>query len=201
MKLKGKTIIELKDIRSGRIDRFEDDNAVLDANMEAKFRNFGIFQASVLNNFSGVALWQKLMGGMLLLDDTVADNSNFVALGTKQVGRGYYGSSNNGSPVSLGSWNGTESVIGANSVQMVYDFTTSQANGTIKAVCLTSDYVGRCGIGNTTDDYNVNYNVAVADWQAFNKSFASITGIRKGHAFDGTYMYVNPVLDGTNLTI
>lgn len=200
MKLHGKTIIELKDTRSGRIDRFEDGNAVMDANMEAKFRNFGIFQTNIQNNFASTALWQKLMGGMLLLGDTVADNSNFVAPGTKMVGRGYYGSSNNGSPVSLGSWNATESVLGANSIQMVYDYTTSQANGEIKSVCLTSDLVGRCGIGNTAGDYNLSLKVNPGTWQTANKTFSD-NRWNGNFAFDGVYLYYGVTVDGTALTI
>ena len=201
MKLKGKTIIELKDTRSGRIDRFEDHNTVMDANIEAKFRNFGIFQTSVLNNFASTPLWQKLMGGLWLLGDTVDADANLPALGTKMVARGYYGGVNNGSPVSLGSWNSTESAVSANSVQMVYDWTTSQGNGEIKSVCLTSDYAGRCGLGNTAGDYNSSFAVDTATWQDYNKSFSNLTNLSNGHAFDGTYIYYNPVIDGTSLTI
>ena len=201
MKLKGKTIIELKDIHSGQVDRHVDFNTVMDANMEAKFRNFGIFQTSILNNFNTTPLWQKLMGGILLLGDTVDSNANFVAPGTKQIARGYYGGVNNGSPVSLGSWNSSESAVSANSVQMVYDWTTSQGNGEIKSVCLTSDYAGRCGIGNTAGDYNTSYSVDASAWQSYNKNYSGLTNLTSGHAFDGTYLYYNPVIDGTSLTI
>ena len=201
MKIKGRTIIELTDVRTGKVQKFEDNNAFMDTNIEQKFRNFGIFQTSVLNNFQNTPLWQKLCGGLLLLDSVVDSNANFVAPGQKMTGRGYYGSSNNGSPVSLGSWNATESAVSSNAVQMVYDFTTSQGNGDIKAVCLTSDAVGRCGIGNQDNDYNVSYNTDVATWQGYNKSFDGLTNLSNGHAFDGEYIYFNPVLDGTSLTI
>ena len=201
MKIKGRTIIELTDVRTGKVQRFEDDNAFMDSNIEQKFRNFGIFQTSVLNNFQSIPLWQKLCGGLLLLDSVVADGANFVAPGQKMTGRGYYGSSNNGSPVNLGSWNATESAVSSNAAQMVYDFTTSQGNGDIKAVCLTSDAVGRCGIGNQDDDYNVGYSTDVANWQSYNKSFDGLTNIGRGHAFDGEYIYFNPTIDGTSLTI
>ena len=200
MKIKGRTIIELTDVRTGKIQRFEDDNAFMDTNIEQKFRNFGIFQTSVLNNFQSTPLWQKLCGGLLLLDSVVADGANFVAPGQKMTGRGYYGSSNNGSPVNLGSWNATESAVSSNAVQMVYDFTTSQGNGDIKAVCLTSDYCGRIGIGNQDDDYNVSLRVSPNDWQGYNTNYAP-TGIGNGFAFDGDFVYCNPVLSGTSLTI
>ena len=200
MKIKGRTIIELTDVRTGEVRKHEDDNAFMDFNIEQKFRNFGIFQTSVLENFANTPLWQKLCGGLLLLDSVVDSNANFVALGQKMTGRGYYGSSNNGSPVSLGSWNATESAVSSNAVQMVYDFTTSQGNGDIKAVCLTSDYCGRIGLGNQDDDYNVALMVSPNDWQGYNTIFAP-TGIAKGFAFDGDFVYCNPVLDGTSLTI
>ena len=200
MKIKGRTIIELTDVRTGEVRKFEDDNAFMDSNIEQKFRNFGIFQTSVLENFASTPLWQKLCGGLLLLDSVVDANANFIALGQKMTGRGYYGSSNNGSPVNLGSWNATESAVSSNAVQMVYDFTTSQGNGDIKAVCLTSDYCGRIGLGNQDDDYNVSLRVSPNDWQGFNTSYAP-TGIRNGFGFDGDFVYCNPVLDGTSLTI
>lgn len=200
MKIKGRTIIELTDVRTGKVTKYEDNNAFMDSNIEAKFRNFGIFQTSVLENFASTPLWQKLCGGLLLLDSVVDSNANFVALGQKMTGRGYYGSSNNGSPVNLGSWNATESAVSSNAVQMVYDFTTSQGNGDIKAVCLTSDYCGRIGLGNQDDDYNVSLRVSPNDWQGYNTSYAP-TGIGNGFGFDGDFVYCNPVLDGTSLTI
>lgn len=200
MKIKGRTIIELTDVRTGKVQRFEDNNAFMDSNIEQKFRNFGIFQTSVLENFASTPLWQKLCGGLLLLDSVVDSNANFVALGQKMTGRGYYGSSNNGSPVSLGSWNATESAVSSNAVQMVYDFTTSQGNGDIKAVCLTSDYCGRIGLGNQDDDYNTALRVSPNDWQSYNISYTP-TGIGNGFGFDGDFVYCNPVLDGTSLTI
>ena len=202
MKIKGRTIIELTDVRTGKVQKFEDDNAFMDSNIEQKFRNFGIFQTSVLENFANTPLWQKLCGGLLLLDSVVDANANFIALGQKMIGRGYYGSSNNGSPVSLGSWNATESAVSSNAVQMVYDFTTSQGNGDIKAVCLTSDYCGRIGLGNQDDDYNVSLRVSPNDWQGYNTNYSlSNNVLDKGFAFDGDFIYCNPVLDGTSLTI
>lgn len=200
MKIKGRTIIELTDVRTGKVQKFEDDNAFMDTNIEQKFRNFGIFQTSVLNNFQNTPLWQKLCGGLLLLDSVVDSNANFIALGQKMTGRGYYGSSNNGSPVNLGSWNATESAVSSNAVQMVYDFTTSQGNGDIKAVCLTSDYCGRIGLGNQDDDYNTALRVSPNDWQGYNTSYTP-PGIGNGFVFDGDFVYCNPVLDGTSLTI
>ena len=202
MKIKGRTIIELTDVRTGKVQRFEDDNAFMDSNIEQKFRNFGIFRTSVLENFANTPLWQKLCGGLLLIDSVVDSNANFIALGQKMTGRGYYGSSNNGSPVNLGSWNATESAVSSNAVQMVYDFTTSQGNGDIKAVCLTSDYCGRIGLGNQDDDYNTALRVSPNDWQGYNTNYDLANNVlNKGFAFDGDYIYCNPVLDGTSLTI
>lgn len=200
MRLHGRTIIELKDVRSGRIDRFEDTNDVMDANMNAKFKDFGIFHTSILGSFSSTPLWQKLMGGILMLDNTVDSNANFPAIGTKMTARGYYGSSNNGSPVSLGSWNDTESAITSNAVQMVYDFTTSQGNGDIKSVCLVPDYVGRCGIGNTAGDYNISYKINPASWHSASNNFSD--GRWNGSfAYDGSLLYYGVTVDGTTLTL
>jgi hypothetical protein len=199
LKIKGRTIIELTDVKTGKVQRFEDNNAFMDSNIEQKFRNFGIFQTSVLENFASTPLWQKLCGGLLLLDSVVDANANFIALGQKMTGRGYYGSSNNGSPVNLGSWNATESAVSSNAVQMVYDFTTSQGNGDIKAVCLTSDYCGRIGLGNQDDDMDLSLRVQPLSWSQGGS--ASFNLLNAGFAFDGDFIYTNPVLNGTSLTI
>jgi hypothetical protein len=189
----------LTDVKTGKVQRFEDNNAFMDSNIEQKFRNFGIFQTSVLENFASTPLWQKLCGGLLLLDSVVDANANFIALGQKMTGRGYYGSSNNGSPVNLGSWNATESAVSSNAVQMVYDFTTSQGNGDIKAVCLTSDYCGRIGLGNQDDDMDLSLRVQPLSWSQGGS--ASFNLLNAGFAFDGDFIYTNPVLNGTSLTI
>ena len=58
----GRTIIELTDVHTGEVKRYEDHNAFMDDNLKAKTRNFGIFQTSVLENFaSGCPLFDKLL--------------------------------------------------------------------------------------------------------------------------------------------
>lgn len=200
MKYHGRTQIELKDIHSGQIDRIVDNNTFMDTNIEAKFRNFGIFQTSVLNTFGTTALWQKLLGGLVMFDSAIADGANLPAAGQKMTARGYYGSSNNGSPVSLGSWNDTESALSSNAVQMVYDFTTSQGNGNIASVCLTSDYAGRVGFGNTAGDYNIGLRVNPGAWQTPSKTYSD-NRWNGSVAFDGTYIYYGVAVDGTAMTI
>lgn len=200
MKYIGKTIIELTDVRNGMKKTYIDHNTFMASNIEQKFRNLGIFQTSVLNNFDSTSLWQKLTGGLLMFDTAVADGANFAAAGQKMTARGYYGCSNNGSPVSLGSWNASESAVSSNAIQMVYDFTTSQGNGDIASVCLTSDIAGKIGMGNQDEDYNVSLLTNPVAWQNYNKSFSKVE-FSAGCGLDGTYLYYGASIDGTTLTI
>jgi len=100
-------------------------------------------------------IWKHLVGGLWLLDDSdklISVGDEMVPAGVSMTGNGAYGVSNSGTPNEFGSYNSLEEVVGADSITMVWDFTTAQANGKITTVCLTTDWAGYAGLGNASQN-------------------------------------------------
>lgn len=139
----GHTIFELKDVNTGIRDRVESDNVVTDG-AESFINSRGYFNNTFSNPFSNQAF-----GGLMLFDSTIPTTSKFKPKGTKMIGNGAIGESYSGVVTEMGTYNTPESSRTSSSVKMVWDFLTSQANGTIASVCLTSSRGGVIGYGNT----------------------------------------------------
>lgn len=160
MKFEGKTIIELKDGKTGKLlQRTEDKNMLTNALTEF-YKQGGITNPSVFNvqTLRTDAL-HNLLGGILLLDTALEEDASVIKVpaGVYMTGNGAYQVLNSGNPTELGSWNENESGWqNDGSYKMVWDYTTSQANGTVACVCLTSNYQGRRGIGNKSGTSNTN---------------------------------------------
>lgn len=114
------------------------------------------FQASVLakvldrNGELGLPMlnsYTDSVGGILLFDKAIPANSEFMPAGTKMVAHGYRGCTTQGTYPLLGTYNTSESSTSAQAITQVYDYATNQANGTIKAVSLTSYSGGVIGYG------------------------------------------------------
>ena len=150
-KLHGHTQILLRDVRTGKVERVEHDNTFTDG-IESYSRDLGCFVNSPFMNDTvrGRALWKTLIGGILLFDTALptSPDAKYMPAGTSMTANGSYGVTNAGTPVELGSFNSVESVEGANSVSLVYDWATSQGNGTIASVALTTQDGGYIGYGN-----------------------------------------------------
>ena len=152
MPIHGHTKIELTNQTTGEVETIEKDNIVTNA------------VAQIFNAFNGTALlrqanaegehgassgWQlleSLYGGILLYDTALGSDPNtlFAPATAHIVGSGVPKVLNNGSGLQRGSFNSAESKTDLENgvVTFVYDFATSQANGSIAAVCLTGRYGG-----------------------------------------------------------
>lgn len=166
--LKGKTTIELTDVNNGKVEVIEDTNMITNA-LQEFMRGYGMWGSNVLLNeeVRKSSLWVNLLGGLLLFDTELEENADntFMPAGVKMVGNGSKDVANSGAVTELGSYNATESGAQADgSVKFVYDFSTSQANGTIKSVCLTSRIGGYEGMGNKENCY-------IADNYAWNHEY------------------------------
>ena len=155
--LKGKTTIELTDVNSGKVEVIEDTNMITNA-LQEFMRGYGMWGSNVLldEELRKSSLWVNLLGGLLLFDTELEENADntFMPAGVKMVGNGSKDVSNSGVVTELGSYNITESGVQPDgSIKFVYDFSTSQANGTIKSVCLTSRVGGYEGVGNKENCY------------------------------------------------
>ena len=166
MGIKGKTLIELKDVVTGEVKQYEDSNMVTNA-LNNYLDTYGTWGASLFNdyNFRQVPMWRTLLGGLFLFDKTIEEdvNNTFMPAGVTMVGNGSYNLSNSGEVTEMGSFNNTESGVQSDgSIKFVYDFSTQQANGSIACACLTSSIGGYIGMGNssgksiTNSSYNLN---------------------------------------------
>lgn len=153
--ISGRTRIELTSVRTGEKKIIEHKNTFQSSIIAEYLRSLGAYNNNPYDNSTWASqnILRNLCGGIFLFRDAI-DLSNgdvrFMPAGNKMIGNGSYGVSNSGNPTELGSYNSVESNIGANSATLVFDWGTSQGNGTIGCVCLTSELGGFIGYGNTT---------------------------------------------------
>jgi hypothetical protein len=149
--MKGQTIIELKDVKTGKIERHVDNNMMTNAIAEI-FKTRGLMMN---NGFTQDNLVKACLGGILLFDSTLTESVNnvFPPTSVTMVGNGAMDVVSTDEVTEMGSYNSNESGWqNDGSFLAVYDFSTSQANGTIASVCLTSDIGGYVGFGNWTSN-------------------------------------------------
>lgn len=146
--IKGKLQIELKDEKTGRIERHEEENMV--TNAVANLLGLGAISCYYTNMLKElIPISQKALGGIFLFDGALeedADNTHFpmdVHL------TGCAGRVANGSSKLIGSFNAAESGRTDTGYTSVWDFSTSQANGTIAALSLTNYKCGENPFHNT----------------------------------------------------
>ena len=161
----GHTCIELKDVRTGIRDRIESDNIVTDGAEYLLNMHGGLlyWNRATIGSNEIVPIAANLFGGLLLFNDTIPTSptpAKFMPAGVKMIGNGSYKMSNSGVVTEMGSYNEPESVLTHNKFEQVYDFSTQQANGTIKSVCLTSRVGGWAGYGNSNSESFLDANKA-----------------------------------------
>lgn len=154
MALKGTTRIELTNVKTGEREVIEKDNLVTNAVASILDNPFAwqLKTAYGSNNFGGniLPLCPKLFGGILLYKDAIPESADqlFAQSTNKLVG---YSSRNvnDKTDIMRGSMNQTESgpLESNDGYRFVFDFETSQANGTISSVGLTSQWGGMVGYG------------------------------------------------------
>ena len=132
--LKGKTVIELTDVKTGQVERYEDENIVTNALQE--YMN----ALCVMSGINGqLPIYKNALGGIKLFETALEENVANVlipSVGTsKIVGYASYNTKAN-ADARRGNINLQETSVLDNGVQLVWDFTTSEANGTIGCVCL-----------------------------------------------------------------
>ena len=148
--LKGKSTIELTDVHTGKKEIYRDENLVTEAIADILNTNI---QGAMFNNpyFDGkygedwmLPIYSRLTGGLLLYQNPVEeDPANIYApLDNPLIG---YASNdaNNTEDIRRGSRNLTESKTVDGGFKYVWDFATSQANGTISCISLTNVLAGK----------------------------------------------------------
>lgn len=176
MALKGTTRIELTNVKTGEKEVIEKDNLVTNAVNDiltlnpygARFRDYQTYfhPNNETNSTLGTSkyfrqqflpLCPNLFGGILLYENALEEDATkyFADMDNLLVG---YSSNvvNQGEDTKRGSMNQTESgpLDDGTGYRFVFDFATSQGNGTIASLGLTSKMGGVAGYGSTVDLYN-----------------------------------------------
>lgn len=169
MALKGKTTFELTDVNTGEVEVIEDTNMITNGLQEFldPCGSWGIYPFAK-DSVRNTAVRNTLTGGIFLFDSKLDKDvaNTYANASVKMVGNGALGISNGTSVTELGSYNVTESGVQADgSIKYVYDFLTSQANGTIQSVCLTSKAGGYMGYGNESQKRVYDAGLKNTDYQ------------------------------------
>ena len=195
----GHTKIELKNVKTGLKDIIESDNTFQDTVLTQFLSTNGDNCHDLFsNNTFRAEPWKYLMGGLLLFHDEIQVGKKFMPAGNYMIGKGAWGIENNGTPSELGSFNSLESTSGPSSITQVYDFTTSQANGRIACVALTSREGGLVGYGNRSlGKYTgQRYNIGRMTPPAYTVAATGAVGVLAKN--DNRYVITG---DGTNITV
>ncbi|MBR3163763.1 hypothetical protein IKF15_00430 [Candidatus Saccharibacteria bacterium] len=145
--IKGHTQILLTDVKTGKVEKIESDNLVTNA-----VKEFLSFWQPLLG-WNAIAtyfmpLWQKMYGGLYLFDTALTESAANTFLPNVADAKltGYAGNATSGGEdTKRGSFNANESEALSNGYKFVWDFGTSEGNGTIAAACLTNPLAGYHG--------------------------------------------------------
>ncbi len=158
--LKGTTRIELTDVNTGEVEVFENHNMVTNA-LKDIFTPLGLSQRPSRYFVDFIPYYEKLLGGILCFDKEIPENPDdyYPPADANLVGCAAYGVQNNTTNTFRGGYNQTESEVNMKDryVKYVYDFATSQANGTIASVCLTHKHGGFTSYGSKNAVYTRDY--------------------------------------------
>lgn len=184
--LHGHTTIELTDVNTGEVQKIEEDNMVTNALAEM-FWAAG-FMGSEQNKSLYFPVYQKLLGGLILWENTIPENADriFEPAGNRVTGTGIYGLANNRTNLVRGTYNTDESSVGETIIKHVWDFTTNQANGKISAVSLCTDLAARDAYGTPytpetgPEAYYTQYDKITTGWASNIVAFDESTGYAYG---------------------
>lgn len=164
MALKGKTVIQLYDAKTGELVETVEKanlvtnavNNVLNGALNALAYTYNNdrgthHELGYLFDFpSGYNLAKSMLGGILVFSKPIKEDVEHVIPSISEI-KSFIGCGNQGTSISgntfKGAINRSESEQGDNYIKFVWDFTTEQCNGDIACVCLTSDCGGCLGYG------------------------------------------------------
>lgn len=140
--MKGKTIIELTDVKTKKKEVLKDYNLVTDVLEKILTLNPNGLLTNI-NKDTFYPIVEKIVGGILLFKDKITEDKNTSFVSTSNECIGYAGQVEGVQENSLqGSFNKQESKATSNGYKFVWDFGTSKANGKISSVCLTNAKAG-----------------------------------------------------------
>ncbi len=158
--MKGITEIELTDVRTGEKEKYTETNLVTNAIADFFSHNIDGMLFTINGNTSDLygnmlPLCPNGIGGILLFSDTIEEDPDKYYAPSANPCVGYASNDVNATTnIMRGSMNLTETKRLDNGYRFVWDFTTSQANGTISCVALTRKWAGLAYMGDTYNGTN-----------------------------------------------
>lgn len=135
-KLHGHVRVETRSRWTGRVvDSQEKENLVTNA-VQQMIQTTAWLNSSIRNAWSPI--YERLLGGIFLFDNTLTEQASNIGFPSSTKLVAYAGQSSNLTEAIGGSYNPQESVKTSNGFTTVWDFGTSQANGTIASLARTS---------------------------------------------------------------
>lgn len=187
--LKGKMIIEMTDVNTGQTDTVLEENMVTNA-LDNIFKPMGLDKSpsKMLNGMN--PYYQSVLGGLLLFDSEIEESADnlYAPSSANLVGCAVHGNQNNTTGTLRGGYNQTESELNLADRYMkyVYDFTTSQANGTISCVCLTHKNGGYTSYGGKDAPFGSNYALGMQVCDGYLQYvYNNCTGASTGDKYSG----------------
>lgn len=138
--IKGHARIELTNVETGEVEVHEDDNLITNAVNYIMSMDVAAFNHQPNDYVLPIAT--RLLGGIMLFDGELEESADNINFPTDVHLVGYANQDTNTSDKYRGSYNAAESGKTDSGYKSVWDFGTSQANGTIKAVARTNNYGG-----------------------------------------------------------
>lgn len=156
--LKGTTTIELTDVHTGEKQVVTEHNMITNAINRIFQPTLGhLTNEATLRGY--IPAYATLLGGIFLFDSPIGEDADqiYAPAGPALTGCARYNTVNTSTGLVLGSYNTTESGYNSSEKKMkfVYDFNTSQGNGVIASICLTSVEAGY-GAYNSDMTYGVS---------------------------------------------
>ena len=156
--LKGKTKVELFDAETGKLVKsVEKHNEITSAYQRLINHLFYSGNIATIARTDSSNLFLKdVFGGIIMFDSDVPDGAIVQDKTNHCTGMAFYNQSENNYD-KVGSYNSKESSIDYDkkTATFVYDFTTSQANGVVKSICLCSKGITTIN-GINSNDISVN---------------------------------------------
>ena len=189
MGIKGSATIELTNA-DGSKEIYKHDNMITNAVNDLCMSQRGEMATILKIVDNGDSYAQALFGGLLLFDETLDTDANNYFIPTAKC-TGYASQdSYSGLDTCRGSFNASEGGVQSDgSYKFVWDFATSQANGTIKSLALCPNIMGQIGLtsskisGESKDFYMKRTEVA-----PFNTSGYMIDSPVDGFPEDGIFV-------------
>ncbi len=154
----GKTTLVLTDKKTGNIVKEIEESNMITGVLSSIFKLPSVYICydSLSGSFKGLMpIYQHLMKGLVLLGNTVPENTNNFLMAGKQNIIATAGDEYAQSDTMRGSFNTASSGETGNGYRFVWDFAPEKATGTIRSICLAHRFFGNSGTPhmNTSQSY------------------------------------------------